>query len=61
MTRPAIPECEKDVDALRKRGSWSVCNPLGAGKWKDRYSKASKEANAMIVPDNDYGTPSPIL
>ena len=61
MTRPAIPEGEKDVDALRKHGFWSVCNPFGAGKWEDRYSEALKEANTIIVPDNDYGTPSLIV
>jgi hypothetical protein len=61
MARPAIPEGEKDVDALRKHGFWSVCNPFEAGKWEDRYSEALKEANTIIVPDNDYGTPSLIL
>ena len=58
MTRPAIPEGEKDEDALRKCGFWSVCSPFGAGKGEDRYSKALKEANIVIVPDNDYETPS---
>ena len=61
MTRPAIPEGEKDVDALRKHGFWSVCNPFGAGKWEDRHSEAPREANIMIVPHNDCGTPSLIL
>jgi DNA primase len=53
MTRLAIPEGGKDVDALGKHGFGSVCNPFGAGKWEDRYSKVSKEASTLIVPDND--------
>jgi len=48
-----IPEGEKDVDRLRSEGFKAICNPMGAGKWRDSYSQALKGADAVIIPDND--------
>ncbi|MDT8274371.1 MAG: CHC2 zinc finger domain-containing protein, partial [Desulfomonilia bacterium] len=35
-----IVEGEKDVDSLRTMGFVATCNPGGAGKWSDEYTKA---------------------
>ncbi|MBA7666656.1 hypothetical protein ES703_74737 [subsurface metagenome] len=48
-----IDEGEKDVDRLRAEGFTATCNPMGAGKWHDRYSQALEGAEIVIIPDND--------
>ncbi|MEX2371197.1 MAG: hypothetical protein WD578_09345, partial [Bacteroidales bacterium] len=49
-----IVEGEKDVDnAKRKLQIQATTNPLGAGKWKIEYSQYLKNANIIIIPDND--------
>jgi hypothetical protein len=48
-----IAEGEKAVDALRLRGLVATCNPHGAKKWEDRYSKWLKDRQVVILPDND--------
>ena len=48
-----IPEGEKDVDNLIKRGLSATCNPMGAGKWKKEYADYLKKADVVILPDND--------
>jgi hypothetical protein len=48
-----IAEGEKAVDALTKLGVVATCSPMGAGKWRDEYSKHLKGANVVILPDND--------
>jgi hypothetical protein len=48
-----IAEGEKDVDALRLLGIPATCNPQGAGKWRDEYSKHFQGAAAYVLPDND--------
>lgn len=51
--RVFIVEGEKDVEAMRKAGFCATCNPMGAGKWNDRYSEALRDLDVVIVPDND--------
>ena len=48
-----IVEGEKDVDAIRQFNYTATCNPQGASKWKDEYSKAFLDKTAIIIPDND--------
>ncbi|MDP8208597.1 MAG: DUF3987 domain-containing protein [Candidatus Electryonea clarkiae] len=46
-------EGEKDADKLWKLGIPATCNPMGAGKWKDCYSKSLSDKTIYIIPDND--------
>jgi hypothetical protein len=48
-----IVEGEKDCDNLRDIGLVATTNPMGAGKWRDIYSKTLTAANLVIIPDND--------
>jgi hypothetical protein len=48
-----VCEGEKDVDALRRLGIPATCNPQGAGKWRDDYSKHFRGATVYVLPDND--------
>jgi hypothetical protein len=48
-----IAEGEKDVESLRKYGLVATCNPGGAGKWVDDYSKFLKGKKVCILQDDD--------
>jgi putative DNA primase/helicase len=51
-----LPEGEKDVDELRRRGLTATTCPGGAGKWRDEYTQQLKAAGVervIILPDND--------
>jgi hypothetical protein len=49
-----VAEGERDVEALRTAGVTATCNPGGAGKWRDEYSKYLSGASlAVIVADRD--------
>ncbi|NLA83023.1 MAG: hypothetical protein GX854_00535 [Clostridiales bacterium] len=48
-----IVEGEKDVESLRKLGLMATCNPMGAGKWEEDYTKTLTGARVVIIPDND--------
>ena len=48
-----IVEGEKPADALANIGVPATCSPMGAGKWRDEYSKYLANANVVILPDND--------
>ncbi len=48
-----LVEGEKDTDRLRSLGLVATTNPMGAGKWRDNYSKALRGADLIIIPDND--------
>ncbi len=48
-----VVEGEKDVHAIEAAGGTATCNPGGAGKWRDEYSRALAGANVVIVADND--------
>lgn len=50
-----ICEGEKDADNLRERYHLTATtNPMGAGKWRDNYSKLLVGAKLVVIfPDND--------
>ena len=48
-----VVEGEKDVETLERLGHTSTCNPGGADKWRDGYTKLLKGADVIILPDND--------
>jgi hypothetical protein len=48
-----VVEGEKDVHTLEEMGFTATCNPGGAGKWRDAYSRALKGAHVVILADND--------
>ena len=48
-----LVEGEKDVETLRSYGLVATCNPGGAGKWLDSYSKSLANARVVLLPDND--------
>lgn len=49
-----IVEGEKDADRLAALGIAATCNPGGAGKWRDSYSKSLEGATRVfVVSDND--------
>lgn len=51
--RVYIVEGEKDVDRLAKLGVIATCNAGGAGKWRAEYGDLFRQADVVIVPDND--------
>lgn len=46
-------EGEKDVDRLWILELVATTNPMGAGKWSNNYSEALRDADLIIIPDND--------
>lgn len=48
-----IAEGEKDADELAALGLTATTNSGGAGKWTDRLAAYFKDANAIVLPDND--------
>jgi len=48
-----IVEGEKDADRLNEAGRLATCNPMGAGKWRDSYSRHLNGRTCLIIPDND--------
>ncbi len=48
-----IVEGEKDADNLAKLGIAATTSPMGAGKWKARYSRHLRGKQVAIFPDND--------
>jgi 5S rRNA maturation endonuclease (ribonuclease M5) len=48
-----IAEGEKDAIALAKLGVAATTNPMGAGKWRPKYSEALRGAKVTIVADRD--------
>lgn len=48
-----VVEGEKDADTLARLGFCGTCNPGGAGKWRDGYSRALTGADVIILPDCD--------
>ena len=54
-----VVEGEKDVETLLRLGYAATCNPGGAGKWRESYSRLLAGADIIILPDcdtkeNDY-------
>ena len=48
-----VVEGEKDVETLLRLGHAATCNPGGAGKWRESYSRLLTGADIIILPDND--------
>ena len=48
-----VVEGEKDADNLTMLGFMATTNPFGAGKWHAEYSNYLKNADVVIIPDND--------
>lgn len=48
-----IVEGEKDAHRLIDAGRLVTCNPMGAGKWRDEYSRHLNGRTCIILPDND--------
>jgi putative DNA primase/helicase len=48
-----IVEGEKDADALKEAGLIATTCPMGAGKWRESYTKVFSNAAVAILPDND--------
>jgi putative DNA primase/helicase len=46
-------EGEKDVDRLRSLGYLATCNPMGAGKWRQRYAGTLSNREIVLFYDND--------
>lgn len=51
--RVYIAEGEKDVERLRSLGLVATCNPMGAGKWRDEFSRWLAGRHVVVLPDND--------
>jgi len=48
-----ICEGEKDVETLKTLGLVATTNAMGAGCWKDSYSKHLEGKDIVLIPDND--------
>ena len=48
-----VTEGEKDADRLAGLGFTATTNPMGAGKWRDEYSRFLAGRRIVILPDND--------
>ena len=48
-----VVEGEKDADTLSRLGFTATCNPGGAGKWREGYSRRLQGADVIILPDCD--------
>ena len=48
-----IVEGEKDADNLSKLGFTATCNAGGANKWRAEYTESLRDADAVIIGDND--------
>src|SRR5262249_44144575 len=48
-----IVEGEKDADNLRKLGFTATCNAGGANKWRAEYNESLRDADVVIIGDND--------
>jgi len=48
-----LNEGEKSVERMRSLGENATCSPMGAGKWRLRYSQTLRGRHVVIIPDND--------
>jgi len=48
-----VVEGEKDADSLRKLGFIATCNPGGVNKWRTEYTESLRDADVVIIGDND--------
>jgi hypothetical protein len=54
-----IVEGEKDVDNLAKWGVTATCNAGGAGKWPESLTELFRDADVVLIPDNDPQAKNP--
>ncbi|SHG87571.1 AAA family ATPase [Bradyrhizobium erythrophlei] len=54
-----VVEGEKDVDNLADLGVPATCNAGGAGKWPDELTPYFKDADVVIIRDNDPQAKNP--
>lgn len=48
-----VTEGEKAADRLWDLGVPATTNPMGAGKWPETFGEFFRDANVVILPDND--------
>jgi hypothetical protein len=48
-----VVEGEKDADNMAGIGLTATCNPGGVGKWRDEFSGLFRDADVVILQDND--------
>jgi len=48
-----VVEGEKDADRLAELGLTATCNPMGAGKWHEEYSRWFEGKKVVVLADND--------
>lgn len=48
-----VAEGERDVDTLWNLGKAATCNPMGAGKWRDEFSRWVSGRKAVVFQDDD--------
>jgi 5S rRNA maturation endonuclease (ribonuclease M5) len=48
-----LVEGEKDADTAAAMGFTATTAPMGAGKWRDSYTKALAGKDVVIIPDQD--------
>src|SRR5262249_25235902 len=48
-----VVEGERDADNLRKLGFIATCNPGGVNKWRTEYMESLRDADVVIIGDND--------
>ena len=48
-----VVEGEKDVIALERAGVMATCNSGGAGKWRPEHTEALRNAEVVVVADQD--------
>ena len=51
--RVIICEGEKDAETLWAMDVPATCNAGGAGKWRDEYDQHFRDADVVVIPDND--------
>ena len=51
--RVLVMEGEKDCDTAVSLGYDATTSPMGAGKWRDRYSKTLYGKEVILIPDAD--------
>jgi len=48
-----VAEGERDIETLRRLGFVATCNPGGAGKWTEEYSKYLTGKKVVVLQDDD--------
>ncbi|MEM7481069.1 MAG: DUF3631 domain-containing protein [Acidobacteriota bacterium] len=48
-----VVEGEKDAERAKSLGLVAVCNPEGAGSWRDEYSQQLRDLPVLVVADRD--------